>query len=119
MAHPADTRRVVLIISSDRGLRDAVDKRVTRARCRAVAVRDGAAAEQAFDQHRPALILVDPLQHDELSTRLRSLCVVVAIPVRTSGSGIRRLAKPNTEAIRWLTELVVERCAATDELRSS
>jgi hypothetical protein len=106
-------RKVVLIVSSDHGLSDAVDKMVARAKCRAVAVRDGVAAGRAVEQVRPVLILVDPLRRDELPARVRASCAVVAIPVRTSGSGVRRLAKASSEAVRWLTDLVAERCAAT------
>lgn len=109
----SDARKVVLIISSDRGLSQAVDRVVARARCRGVAVRDCAAAERALEQILPVVILVDPLRHDELTARVRAVCAVVAIPVRTSGSGVRRLAKASTEAVRWLTDLVAERCAAS------
>ena len=113
MVDTSGTRKVVLVICSDIGLRDSVDKVVARAKCRAVAVPDCSVAERAIETHRPVLILIDPLRHDTLTARLRSLCVVVDIPIRTSASGVRRLAKPHTEAVRWLTDLVAERCAAS------
>jgi hypothetical protein len=111
MVDTPDARKVVLIISTDRGLTESVDKIVARAKCRAVAVRDCTAAERAIERVRPVLILLDPLRPDEPSARLRGMCIVVEIPVRTSSSGIRRLAKPGTEAVRWLTDLVADRCA--------
>src|SRR5262249_51014572 len=113
MVDAPDARKVVLIISSDRGLSESVDKIVARANCRAVAVRDCAAAERAIEHVQPVLILIDPRRHDELTARVRGLCIVVEIPVRTSGSGVRRLAKPGTEAVRWLTDLVANRCATS------
>jgi hypothetical protein len=113
MAEQSGARKVVLIISSDRGLCDSVDKVVARAKCRAVAVRDSAAAERAIERVRPVLILVDPVRRDELPSQLRAMCTVAELPVRSSGSGVRRLAKPSSEAVRWLTGLIAERCAST------
>jgi hypothetical protein len=36
----------------------------------------------------------------------------VQVPVRTSSTGVRRIAKRNQAAVRWLMGLVAERCAA-------
>lgn len=105
--------RVVLVISSHRGLCDSIDKIVARARCRAVVVPDCATAERVIDHLRPVLILIDPLRREELSARTRGMCDVVEIPIRVSGSGVRRLAKASHDAVRWLTGLVAEHCAAT------
>ena len=112
MVDKLDACRVVLVLSSDRGLCASVDKLVARARCRAVAVPDCAAAERSIERVRPVLVLVDPLRRDALSARVRARCAVAEIPIRTSGSGVRRLAKPTTGAVRWLTGLVAERCAS-------
>lgn len=113
MVGMAEARRVVLVISADRGLRESLEKVVARAKCRAVAVHDCAAADRIIVHDPPVLILIDPTQRQSLSASARAVCVVVEIPVRTSQTGVRRLARPGSEAVRWLTGLVAQRCAAS------
>ena len=59
---------------------------------------------------RPVVVLVDPLLA-EACQALASLCPLVTIPLRVSSTGVRRMAKRNEAAVRWLTAVVAQYCA--------
>ncbi|HEY2744003.1 MAG TPA: hypothetical protein VGL86_05255 [Polyangia bacterium] len=59
------------------------------------------------------LVLVDPLLLAESTAAFagNGACPVVAVPVRTSSTGVRRIAKRSDAAVRWLRGLIADRCA--------
>src|SRR4051812_17190551 len=107
--------KVVLLICGDRAMQEVLRVIVASAGCRMVAAGSVAAAERRLERQRPVLILVDPLIGAPAAACLGHDGHVVEVPVRTSSSGVRRIAKHNDGAVRWLKDLVATRCRSADE----
>lgn len=103
----SETTTVVLVICADRAMQEALREIVTAAGCRMLAVASVAAAERRLQRQHAALVLVDPLFGDAAAAALG--VGVVEIPVRTSATGVRRIARQNRGAVRWLKTLLDER----------
>lgn len=99
---------MVLVVCGDRAMQESLRDIVVDAGCRMIAVCDVAAAAERLTRVRVVLALVDPLLV-AACTSLAAHCHVVAIPVRTSSNGVRRISK-RAESARWLREIVTQRC---------
>lgn len=104
--------KAVLVITRDRVINGALRAIIAAAGCEAVVLSSVAAAVRWLARWSPLLILIDPeltaAAENELAAPLR----VVEIPLRTSASGVRRLAKRHHEAIGWLVDLIHAECSA-------
>lgn len=111
---PDATKRanVILVIASDVVMQESVRLIVEAAGCKALVVPSIALAQERLRAAEPVLILIDPLWQDDAVTQLGPEPPVVEIPVRTSSSGVRRVAKKGAPATRWLQALINERCSA-------
>lgn len=104
--------KLVLVLCADRTMQASLRTIVEEAGCRAAFSATVAAAQRRPDRATVVLVLCDPLLADEGKAALASACPVVTFPVRTSSTGVRRMAKRNDAAARWLAELVATRCSA-------
>ncbi len=99
-----DTLQLLLVVCRDRAMQEALRDSAARAGWRTLAATSIAAAEPMLARQRPALILVDPALGD--ASALARHAPVEPIPVRTSSSGVRRLAKHSEGAGEWLRSLI-------------
>jgi hypothetical protein len=104
--------KVVLVVSANRTMQASLRTVVEEAGCRAIFSATIAAAQRRLAAEPVALILADPLLAAELPA-LAGVCPVVTFPVRTSSTGVRRMAKRNEAGVKWLTELVSRHCASS------
>jgi hypothetical protein len=111
---PDATKRanVILVITSDVVMQESVRLIVEAAGCHALGVPSIALAQERLRSVEPVLILIDPLWQADAVSQLGPEPPVVEIPVRTSSSGVRRVAKKGAAATRWLQALISERCSA-------
>jgi hypothetical protein len=103
--------KVILVISSDRGMQASLGAIVEEAGCRALFAASVLVAQRKLVRAMPVLILTDPLCAGDVGA-LSPPCPVVEFPVRTSSTGVRRIAKRKDATVKWLTELIAEKCAA-------
>ena len=101
--------KVVLVVCPDRTIQDAVRRVVEACGCRAVVTAAVEAAVAEVDGARPVVALVDPRLGGACAV-LQARCTVAEIPLRVSSTGVRRMAKRNESAVRWLTALMASRC---------
>ena len=102
---------VILVLCADRTIQASLRKVVEGAGCRASVCETIATAQRALARTTPVLILSDPLLSADAKAMLTASCAVVEFTVRTSSTGVRRMAKRNDASVKWLTELVESHCA--------
>jgi hypothetical protein len=112
----ADTAsKVVIVVCGDRAIQEAIRRIVEAAGCQPslTATVDAALKRRTEQGGAAVLVLVDPLLLAESTAAMGTNggCPVVAVPVRTSSTGVRRIAKRSDAAVRWLRSLIAERCA--------
>ena len=107
-----DEPKLVLVVCGDRAIQDSVRRIVEAAGCRAALVTGCEAATHELERAAAVVTLVDPLLA-EACRPLASVCPLVIIPLRVSSTGVRRMARRNESAVRWLTALVAQHCAPT------
>jgi hypothetical protein len=106
------TLRAVLVICGDRAMQEALRRIITAAGCHPLLAGNVELALQMRAERTPVLVLVDPQLAVPCASALgEGVCPIVLVPVRTSSSGVRRIAKRSDAAVRWLSGLVAERCA--------
>ncbi len=108
--------RIVIVVCGDRAIQEAIRRIVEAAGCQPSLTATVDAAVQRKSEQPAVLVLVDPLLLAESTVAFGSngsngSCPVVAVPVRTSSTGVRRIAKRSDAAVRWLRGLIAERCA--------
>jgi len=106
--------RVVLVLAADAAMQDSVRRIVDEAGCRPIIASTPEKAKRHLDTAptQPVLILVDPACPSEVLAQLGPQCPIVEIPVRTSATGVRRVAKRGAAATRWLMDLIADRCSS-------
>ena len=102
--------KLVLVVCSDHAMQASLRSVVEEAGCRAALAASVAAAQRELDRIVPVLILIDPLCGSEVPALVAD-CAVVEFPVRTSSTGVRRIAKRHDAGVKWLKELVASHCA--------
>lgn len=110
----ADTpSKTVLILCGDRAMQEALRRIVEAAGCHPLLAGTIELALQKRAEQPPVLMLVDPLLVAQCSSAFANDAgiPIVPVPVRTSSTGVRRIAKRNDAAVRWLHGLVSQRCA--------
>jgi hypothetical protein len=105
-----DPLDVVLVICGDEAIQGSLRALIADAGCRSVVCSSAAEAGRRVEHLRPVLVLFDPILQAECEAAVAGLCTLVAIPVRTSSTGVRRFAKRTTVAVRWLRDLVTQHC---------
>jgi hypothetical protein len=104
--------KAVLVVCSDRAMQEALRRIVAAAGCHPLLAGTVDIARRLRAEQIPVLVLADPQLAVECSSVLGDgVCPIVAVPVRTSSTGVRRLAKRSDAAVRWLTGLVADRCS--------
>ena len=105
--------KTILILCSDRAMQEALRRIVEAAGCHPLLAGTIDLAKSKRVEQSPVLMLVDPLLVAECTAAFSTDAGVpiVPVPVRTSSTGVRRIAKRNDAAVRWLSSLVNERCA--------
>ncbi|MDB4970200.1 MAG: hypothetical protein JWN44_5889 [Myxococcales bacterium] len=112
MRDARDGPKVVLVVAAEKAMQDSVLAIIEAAGCAPLIAASGAIATTLCQATRPVLVLVDPVCHADVSARLGAGLRIVAIPIRTSAAGVRRVAKRRTAAVRWLREIVETHCSA-------
>lgn len=104
------TRRIILAVTADRGMQDALAAIIAATGCDAVIANDAEDAARRMRGRHVAFVVADPACLAEVTARFGTLAGVVELPVRVSSTGIRRIAKPRDAAIRWLQAQLEARC---------
>ena len=106
--------KIVLVVCGDRAIQEAIRRIVEAAGCHpSLLATVDAAVKRKSEQPTAVLVLVDPLLMAESAQAFGPTngCPLVAVPVRTSSTGVRRIAKRSDAAVRWLRGLIAERTA--------
>lgn len=106
--------RVILVVVADAAMQDSVRVIIEAAGCTPLVVPTIAHAKKSLCSTKPVLILIDPVWRDGAASQLGAEPPIVEIPVRTSSTGVRRVAKRGAPATRWLQNLIAKRCSAAD-----
>jgi hypothetical protein len=104
--------KVVLIVCSDRAMQEALRMVVEEAGCRSLMAATVAVAQQHLERATPILILVDPACGAEACDALTAPCPIMEFPIRTSSTGVRRIARKGDAATKWLSQVVASHCEA-------
>jgi hypothetical protein len=107
----AGAPKVILVICSDRTIQASLRTVIEDAGCQAAFSADVGAGRRQLARTTPILILTDPLLALEVMAALAGSCPVVEFPVRTSSTGVSRMAKRNDAGVKWLSELIESHCA--------
>jgi hypothetical protein len=101
---------IVLVLEADRTLQDSVREIVEREGYRVVTARSLDEAKSVLTKHeRPCLILLDKLLAGGVQQALGSAYPLATIPVRVSGSKVRRISKKALQ-IEELRETLARYC---------
>jgi hypothetical protein len=102
--------KVILVLCADRTIQTSLRKVVEEAGCRASVCETVATAQRTLERTTAVLILSDPLLAAAAKVALAASCPIVEFSVRTSSTGVRRMAKRNDASVKWLTGLVESHC---------
>ena len=107
---------MVLVLEDDHNLQESVRRVAERLGYKVVSARSLAEAKRLLERiARPCLVLLDTLMKEglEAMTHLGAQYPLATIPVRLSGTNVRRMAKKSVH-LDLLREALEQHCGAND-----
>ena len=114
MVDTEERDKIILVVAADATMQESVRLIIEAAGCTTLVAPSIAHAKKSLRSTKPVLVLIDPVWREDAESQLGSMVPIVEIPVRTSSTGVRRVAKRGTAATRWLQDLITQRCSAAN-----